>query len=58
MQVIDVGGQRAERKKWMATLKDALGLIFTVGLSEYAQVLYEDPDTIRMQVHVSFVCMS
>jgi len=33
----------------MNTLTDALGLIFTFGLSEYAQVLYEDPDTIRMQ---------
>jgi len=48
-EVIDVGGQRAERKKWMEKLKEALGLIFTVGLPEYAQVLYEDPDTIRMQ---------
>ena len=48
-EVIDVGGQRGERRKWMNTLTDALGLIFTVGLSEYAQVLYEDPDTIRMQ---------
>jgi len=48
-EVIDVGGQRGERRKWMNTLTDALGLIFTFGLSEYAQVLYEDPDTIRMQ---------
>ena len=47
-QMIDVGGQRNERRKWLHALSDAKALVWTAGLSEYQQVLYEDPSKIRM----------
>ena len=38
----DVGGQRAERRKWVQVFENAMTVIFLVALSEYDQVLVED----------------
>jgi len=46
--LIDVGGQRSERKKWVHCFEDVLGVLFCVGLSEFNQTLYEDNTTNRM----------
>jgi hypothetical protein len=46
-QMIDVGGQRGERRKWMSALDDVLCLVYTVGLIEYQQIMYEDTKTVR-----------
>mmetsp|Transcript_64250 Transcript_64250/g.171368 ORF Transcript_64250/g.171368 Transcript_64250/m.171368 type:complete len:420 (-) Transcript_64250:129-1388(-) len=46
--LIDVGGQRNERRKWLHCLDDVLCLMWTVGLVEYQQVLYEEPDRVRI----------
>lgn len=46
-QMIDVGGQRGERRKWLHTLDDVFCVIFTVGLIEYQQVMYEDASMVR-----------
>jgi len=47
--VIDVGGQRTERRKWVHCFQEVTAIIFFVALSEYDMVLIEDPDTNRMQ---------
>lgn len=47
--LVDVGGQRSERKKWMHCFEDITAVLFCVGLSEYDQVLFEDCVTNRMQ---------
>jgi len=47
--IIDVGGQRSERKKWLGCFEDVTGLIFVVSLIAYNQVLYEDEATNRMK---------
>jgi len=47
-KVVDVGGQRSERKKWIHCFEGVTGLIFCVALSEYDQKLYEDERTNRM----------
>jgi len=46
--MVDVGGQRSERKKWMHCFQDVTCVIFCVALSEYDLKLYEDDQTMRM----------
>merc|ERR1719362_661950 len=47
--MIDVGGQRGERKKWIHFFNDVNVLMFLTAISEYDQVLYEDNRTNRME---------
>uniref|UniRef100_A0A914KTN2 Uncharacterized protein n=1 Tax=Meloidogyne incognita TaxID=6306 RepID=A0A914KTN2_MELIC len=48
-RVIDVGGQRSERKKWIHCFVDNVNsIIFISSLSEYDQTLREDNCTNRM----------
>jgi len=46
--IVDVGGQRSERKKWIHSFQDVTAVLFFVALSEYDLKLYEDDDTNRM----------
>ncbi|KAJ6249661.1 guanine nucleotide-binding protein g(o) subunit alpha [Anaeramoeba flamelloides] len=46
--VIDVGGQRSERRKWIHQFEDATLIIFVVAASEFNQKLYEDESINRM----------
>jgi len=47
-KMIDVGGQRSERRKWMHVFDDVTAIIFITSLSEYNQVLLEDETVNRM----------
>jgi len=47
-RVVDVGGQRSERKKWMHCFQDVDCVVFCVAMSEYDLKLYEDDSTNRM----------
>jgi len=46
--VVDVGGQRNERKKWMHCFDDVRAVLFIVNLAGYDQVLFEDNSKNRM----------
>ncbi|KAJ6231680.1 guanine nucleotide-binding protein g(o) subunit alpha [Anaeramoeba flamelloides] len=46
--LIDVGGQRNERKKWINCFENVTGVLFVSSLSEYDQVLFEDENINRM----------
>jgi len=46
--LVDVGGQRSERRKWMHCFQDVTAVIFCVAMSEYDLKLYEDETTNRM----------
>ena len=41
-KIFDVGGQRAERRKWLHVFEDVTGTIFVSSLTDYDHVLYED----------------
>lgn len=47
--IVDVGGQRNERRKWIHCFEDVSAIIFVTSLSEYDQVLLEDEKTNRMK---------
>lgn len=46
--LVDVGGQRNERKKWIHCFDNVTAVIFVVAISEYDQVCYEDEETNRI----------
>ena len=41
-RIIDVGGQRSQRKKWMHSFDDVTALIFVASLNDYDLILQED----------------
>jgi len=47
-KLVDVGGQRSERKKWLHCFQDVTAIIFCVAISEYDLKLYEDDKINRM----------
>jgi len=48
-RMIDVGGQRNERKKWIHCFSGVTALFFVVAISEYDMVLFEDGATNRIK---------
>lgn len=47
-RVVDVGGQRSERKKWIGCFENVDAIMFLIAISEYDQQLFEDPTENRM----------
>lgn len=48
-RMVDVGGQRNERKKWIHSFQGVTAIIFVASLSEYDQVLEEEDQMNRME---------
>eukprot|EP01006_Ploeotia_vitrea_P039528 TRINITY_DN66356_c1_g15_i1.p1 TRINITY_DN66356_c1_g15~~TRINITY_DN66356_c1_g15_i1.p1 ORF type:complete len:368 (+),score=205.95 TRINITY_DN66356_c1_g15_i1:123-1226(+) len=46
--IIDVGGQRNERKKWIHCFENVTAVIYVAAINEYDQVLYEDQHSNRL----------
>lgn len=47
--VVDVGGQRSERRKWLNIFDNVKAILYIVNLSGYCSVLFEDRAVNRMQ---------
>lgn len=49
IRVIDVGGQRTERRKWIHHFDSVTAVLFVTATSDYDQLCYEDNATNRMK---------
>ncbi|OJT08510.1 Guanine nucleotide-binding protein alpha-2 subunit [Trametes pubescens] len=49
MLMVDVGGQKSERRKWIHCFQDVTSILFLVSLSGFDQCLVEDKDANQMQ---------
>lgn len=45
--MVDVGGQRSERRKWIHCFENITSIIYLAAISEYDQVLYENENDVR-----------
>ncbi len=52
-RMVDVGGQRSERRKWIHCFENVTSIIFLAALSEYDQVLYESENDVSSKVLLS-----
>ncbi|XP_057675877.1 guanine nucleotide-binding protein subunit alpha-11-like [Corythoichthys intestinalis] len=48
-RMVDVGGQRSERRKWIHCMDNVISIIFLAALNEYDSVMLEDPTHNRME---------
>jgi len=48
-RMVDVGGQRSERRKWIHCFENVTSIIFLVALSEYDQILFESDNENRLE---------
>ena len=48
MLMVDVGGQKSERRKWIHCFQDVTSILFLVSLSGYDQCLVEDKDAVSI----------
>ena len=54
-RIVDVGGQRSERKKWIHCFEDVTAILFFVALSAYDLGLREDGIVVRNSLTSQFV---
>jgi len=47
--IVDIGGQRSERRKWINCFSDVVAVIYVAALDDYDQVLEEDGKTSRFK---------
>lgn len=48
-RIVDVGGQRRERKKWIHCFENVTSIVFIAALSEYDQCLFEEEGENRLE---------
>lgn len=48
--MVDVGGQRSERRKWIHCFENVTSIMFLVALSEYDQALAESSNEVKIRL--------
>ena len=51
-RLVDVGGQRSERRKWIHCFEDVSSIIFLASLAEYNLSLVEDSAVNRLGMQI------
>lgn len=54
-RMVDVGGQRSERRKWIHCFENVTSIMFLVALSEYDQVLVECDNEVIFKTKIFFL---
>jgi GTPase SAR1 family protein len=49
IRLIDVGGQKTERRKWIHCFENVTAILFVIALSSFDQWMEEDPDKNRLE---------
>ncbi|KAH7695140.1 guanine nucleotide-binding protein G(I) subunit alpha 65A [Aphelenchoides avenae] len=49
LRIVDVGGQKSERRKWITAFDNVNAVIFFAAISEYDQMMAEDGETNRLR---------
>ena len=49
-RLVDVGGQRSERRKWIQCFDDVKAVLFVAALSGYDMTLFEDGTTVSLSL--------
>jgi hypothetical protein len=57
-RMVDVGGQRSERRKWIHCFENVTSIIFLVALSEYDQILFESENEVCYYMNMSIFLLS
>jgi hypothetical protein len=52
--MVDVGGQRSERRKWIHCFENVTSIMFLAALSEYDQVLVESDNEVEFFFFYTF----
>jgi hypothetical protein len=55
--MVDVGGQRSERRKWIHCFENVTSIIFLVALSEYDQILFESENEVCRLMNTSILLL-
>ncbi|CAH8465355.1 unnamed protein product [Schistosoma curassoni] len=53
-RIVDVGGQRSERRKWIHSFESVTSIIFLSALNEYDQVLVENKNEMKTVLEILF----
>lgn len=56
--MVDVGGQRSERRKWIHCFENVTSIIFLVALSEYDQILFESDNEVCIFWFLYFISLT
>ena len=54
-RMVDVGGQRSERRKWIHCFENVTSIIFLVALSEYDQILFESDNEVCIVITIHII---
>eukprot|EP01084_Bolivina_argentea_P011289 21102_1 len=54
--IVDVGGQKNERKKWIHQFENVNAMVYVISLSAYDEPLYEDETLNSLQDAISLFC--
>eukprot|EP00457_Paulinella_chromatophora_P000642 gb/GEZN01000642.1/.p1 GENE.gb/GEZN01000642.1/~~gb/GEZN01000642.1/.p1 ORF type:complete len:1162 (-),score=192.01 gb/GEZN01000642.1/:465-3437(-) len=54
-EIVDVGGQRSERRKWITQFEGVKAILYVVNLAGYASVMFEDSTKNRMKEEIDIL---